>query len=92
MDTLGQDRQFDDDTKRFVLQTVRAFQKAWEASDRRALEADRDLKMEQLGLDQTAEQEAAQALADDVEKEVQETVETWGDRELDEEQKELETQ
>jgi hypothetical protein len=57
LDTLGQDREFDEDCKRFVLSTVRAFQKCWEESDKRALYADRDRKMEQLAVDPAADAE-----------------------------------
>lgn len=31
LDTLGQDRQFSDDEKRFALQTIQAYKEAWEA-------------------------------------------------------------
>jgi len=57
MDTLGQDRELTEQQKRFVLETVRSFQLAWESSEVRALTNDRDRKIEQMKVDPTAEQE-----------------------------------
>lgn len=46
LDTLGQDRELSDDKKRFVLNTLRAYTEAWEASEMRALLHDCDCKIE----------------------------------------------
>jgi len=45
LDTLGQDRGFTDDERRFVLRTVDYFKGAWEQSEMRALHSDCDRKI-----------------------------------------------
>ena len=45
LDTLGQDRQFSDDEKRFTLETVMAYKDAWEKQEVASLTADRDRKL-----------------------------------------------
>jgi len=45
LDTLGQDRGFTDDERRFVLRTVQYFKGAWENSEMRALHSDCDRKI-----------------------------------------------
>lgn len=50
LDTLGQDRQFSDDEKRFTLQTILDYKNAWEAQEEACLTADRDRKLEQMGV------------------------------------------
>jgi len=42
LDTLGQDREFSDEERRFVLRTVTNFRKTWEAEQRDNLTKDRD--------------------------------------------------
>ena len=42
MDTLGQDREFTDTERRFVLRTITSFRKTWEAEQRDNLTKDRD--------------------------------------------------
>jgi hypothetical protein len=42
LDTLGQDREFTDAERRFVLRTITSFRKTWEAEQRDNLTKDRD--------------------------------------------------
>lgn len=51
LDTLGQDRKFSDDEKRFSLETVQAYKEAWEAQEIASLTADRDRKLEMMGVE-----------------------------------------
>lgn len=57
LDTLGQDRQFTDDQKRFILQTVQHFGHIWEAQEEKVLTNDRDHKLEMINSDKTAQAE-----------------------------------
>lgn len=45
VDLLGQDRQLDDDEKRFVLQTVKNYIEVWERTEVASLTRDRDRKL-----------------------------------------------
>lgn len=51
LDTLGQDREFSDDEKIFMLNTVQKFKEIWEKEERDNLIADRDRKLGILGED-----------------------------------------
>jgi hypothetical protein len=42
---MGQDREFSEDQRRFVLQTVMWFKQAWERAEYNNLTADRDRKI-----------------------------------------------
>ena len=42
---MGQDREFTDDQRRFVLETIQAFRLAWERSEQKNLTADRDRRI-----------------------------------------------
>ncbi len=66
MDTLGQDRQFSDDEKRFTLQTVQSYKETWEQREVASLTRDRDRKLDLMGVerDENAEGEEAQIMAD----------------------------
>ena len=69
MDTLGQDRQFSNDQKRFTLHTILSYKEAWEAQEVASLTADRDRKLELMKVekDENAESETQQALIDAME-------------------------
>jgi len=69
MDTLGQDRQFSNDQKRFTLQTILSYKEAWEAQEVASLTADRDRKLELLRVekDENGEAESQQAMVDAME-------------------------
>lgn len=66
LDTLGQDRQFSDEEKRFTLGTVKQYIDEWEKREQDALTADRDRKLAVLGVqvDENAEPEEDQAMRD----------------------------
>lgn len=53
LDTLGQDRGFTDDERRFVLTTVQRFKKFWEDSEVRALNNDCNRKIQIIKRDPT---------------------------------------
>ena len=57
LDTLGQDRGFTDEEKRFALNTVKRFREIWEKEEIDSLTADRDRKLALLGVDATVEAE-----------------------------------
>ncbi len=48
LDTLGQDREFTDDQRRFILETIQKFKKLWEEKERRFLTRDRDLRLDAI--------------------------------------------
>ena len=66
LDTLGQDRQFTDEERRFTLETVKAYIEAWEERENAALTADRDRKLAVISVqnDENAEPEEDQAMRD----------------------------
>ena len=45
LDTMGQDREFTGDERRFVLRTVQTYKKIWEAEQRDNLTRDRDERL-----------------------------------------------
>jgi hypothetical protein len=45
LDTLGQDREFTEDQRRFVLNTVQEYRKIWEAEQKDNLTRDRDQRL-----------------------------------------------
>jgi hypothetical protein len=45
LDTLGQDREFTEDQRRFILDTLKKFISLWEEKERRFLTRDRDLRL-----------------------------------------------
>jgi hypothetical protein len=48
LDTLGQDREFTDDQRRFILETIQKFIGLWEEKERRFLTRDRDLRLQAI--------------------------------------------
>ena len=66
LDTLGQDRKFSDDEKRFTLQTVQSYKETWEQREVASLTRDRDRKLDLLNVekDENAENEEAQMMTD----------------------------
>jgi len=48
LDTLGQDREFTDDQRRFILETIKKFISLWEEKERRFLTRDRDLRLQAI--------------------------------------------
>ena len=45
LDTLGQDREFTDEQRRFVLETVKNFSSIWERREQENLTKDRNLRL-----------------------------------------------
>ena len=43
---MGQDREFTEEQRRFVLETVKSFRKAWELSEIRVMDRDVETMME----------------------------------------------
>ena len=74
LDTLGQDREFTDEQRRFVLTTIQRYQKAWEAAELKALTNDRDVKLRATAPAEEGEEPADEntALNEEVEKIVEE--------------------
>lgn len=87
---MGQDRQFSDDQKRFVLKVVQSFRENWERAEKESLVADRDRKIEQLSKEPAIEQEATLATLDQIERTVEELVANEAKEYEDEEQREIE--
>ena len=50
LDTLGQDRRFTDEEKRFALETIQAYKEVWEEREIAILTADRDRKLAMMGV------------------------------------------
>jgi hypothetical protein len=48
LDTLGQDREFSDEQRRFVLNTIAKFRTIWEDKERANLRRDRERRVAQL--------------------------------------------
>lgn len=58
LDTMGQDRPFTDEQKRFVLNVVQKFRENWERAEKASLVADRDAKIASMQKEPAIEQEA----------------------------------
>ncbi len=91
LDTMGQDCELSAEKKRFVLTTLRAFTKAWEESEQRALLADCERKIEQLRTDPAADAELQQSIAEEVERQIEEAVAQREEPYADDEERELAT-
>lgn len=48
LDTIGQDREFTDDERRFVLETVKHFRAIWEERERKNLTFDREHRLKEI--------------------------------------------
>lgn len=91
LDTLGQDREFTNDEKRLVLNTVQSYIRTWEAEERKNLEADRDRKLELLGVDVQQEAENLQTVQEQIERKIESALGEREDLAGDEELKDLES-
>ena len=71
---MGQDREFTDEQRRFVLSTVRRYQQAWEKAEEKALTDDRDVKLRMMTPveEGDGENEENQKIADEIERIVEE--------------------
>ena len=74
LDTLGQDRQFSPNEKRFILQTVQRFAQTWKEQEQRCLTSDRDDKLEQLAVDKAEQAEVMAAVTEEIEKKVEDAI------------------
>lgn len=72
LDTMGQDREFTDEQKRFALETIKRFKESWEKEERDNLTLDRDRKLELMSLDVTYENENNAVLVEEMEKQIEE--------------------
>jgi hypothetical protein len=69
LDTLGQDREFTDDQRRFVLETIKNFRAFWEQKERDNLTFDRDHRLGELEFEKEwIEQTENVALAEEEDK------------------------
>ncbi len=69
LDTLGQDREFTDDQRRFVLETIKNFRAIWEQKERDNLTFDRDHRLGELEFEKEwIEQTENVALAEEEDK------------------------
>jgi len=93
LDTLGQDRQFSDAERRFVLTTIQTYKKIWEAEQKGNLTRDRDERLtlskgpvEEEGGDAPEDKEDAMV---ELEKQIEEVLNTQDEGDvLDDERKE----
>ena len=71
LDTMGQDREFTAEQKRFTLTTVQKYITIWEENVRKRLEKDRDLRLQYIAehteVDAEYEAELAAAIAAEIE-------------------------
>ena len=51
LDTLGQDREFTEEQRRFALETVQRFAKIWEGREIENLSKDRNLRLQMIEID-----------------------------------------
>ena len=93
LDTLGQDREFTDDQRRFVLETIKNFRAIWEEKERQNLTHDRDHRLGELDFEKEwIEQTENVALAEEEEKYAEDGVnqkDNEGNGFTDEDSKEL---
>lgn len=67
LDTLGQDREFTDAQRRFVLETIANFRRMWEDKERENLRKDRDRRISQLMLEKEVTEAGETARANEEE-------------------------
>lgn len=79
MDTMGQDREFSDEEKRFALNTVNNFREIWDATDRDNLKKDRDRKLKQIEFEKEFLDAETSKLHEEEEKQVEEFLQ-WRDQ------------
>ena len=72
LDTMGQDREFTEDEKRFALETVERFIEAWEAEERTALAADRDRRLDTIKAEEEADAARDASIAGEIAQEIDE--------------------
>jgi len=70
LDTMGQDREFTVEQRRFVIETVIAFRDAWERSEMRVMDSDVEVMMELQGRDREKIKEENNVALEKIEEEV----------------------
>ena len=68
LDTMGQDREFTDQEKRFALETVQRYIEIWEKSEQDNLTADRDRRIELVSGEAADPEQDAEAMTEFQEK------------------------
>jgi hypothetical protein len=91
LDTMGQDREFTVDQRRFVLETVLAFKKAWETSEVRVMDRDVETMMELQNRDREKAKEENSLALEKIEEEVHQYIGPKIEEFKDEDIKDLET-
>lgn len=89
LDVLGQDREFTDDEKRFVLNTTKNFKDIWEKTERENLLKDRNRKLEIIDIDREFLDNDSIKYLEEEDKHVEETIGLREDLDNDAELKEL---
>lgn len=74
LDTMGQDREFTKEEKRFALKTVMDFSQIWEAREKENLTKDRNLKLHMIDIDKEFTDTHSAKLAEDEEEAVKEHI------------------
>ncbi len=88
IDTLGQDREIEDEQRRFALETIRNYKRIWEETEYENLTKDRDRKLEIMELDKEFLDSESQKILDEEERYVDELINSREDP-MDDEQKDL---
>jgi hypothetical protein len=76
LDTLGQDREFTFEQRRFALETVNNFAAIWEKREQENLVKDRNLRLEMIELDKEYLENVAKKLEEDSEEHFKAQIET----------------
>ena len=76
LDTLGQDREFTFEERRFALETVKNFAVIWEKREQENLIKDRNLRLEMIELDKEYFENVAKKLEEDAEEHFKSIIET----------------
>ena len=74
LDTLGQDREFTDEEKRFILESVTTFKNQWELNETEMLTRDRNRKLELIELDKEFLDNESAKLLEEEDKHVEELI------------------
>jgi len=74
LDTLGQDREFTAEQRRFAIQTIADFTAIWEAREKENLTKDRNLRLKMMELDKEYTENLSTKLADDEEEHVKDHI------------------
>jgi hypothetical protein len=76
LDTLGQDREFTFEQRRFALETVKNFAAIWEKREQENLVKDRNLRLEMIELDKDYVENIVKKLEEDSDEHFKAQIET----------------